>query len=158
MKDRSIKIDAVDRKILRILYQHAKSTNMKLAEMIGLSAAPTLERVKKLERHGLITGYHAGLNYRQLGLPVMAFVWIELKKKSAAVRQKFLAFIQKHPACIECYHVTGMADFLLKIVAKDLHDYQAIVLQITDSMDGVLHTQSMMVLSIDKAYADIAIP
>ena len=83
-----MKIDNIDRKILRMLQENSKITNAYLSKKIGLSPAPTLERVRKLEKKGIISGYHAQLNLSEIGLGVSTFVLVSLKEHN----KKNLAF------------------------------------------------------------------
>jgi Lrp/AsnC family leucine-responsive transcriptional regulator len=111
------KLDPTDRKILEILQADSNITNAQLSQEIGLSPAPTLERVKKLENSGIIKSYHAVVDMAAVGLGVSTFVMVSLKGHNKENIAKFVSAIQTIEEVVECHHVTGQADFILKIVA-----------------------------------------
>ena len=144
------KIDDLDKKILEILQSRAKITNAKLSEEIGLSPAPTLERVKKLEQMGIITSYHAKLNIEKIGLGVTTFVLATLNGHNRANIEGFIEEINKIPEVVECHHITGAGDFILKVIAKDIASYQKLMLEKVSDIKQVDNMQSMVVLSTFK--------
>ncbi len=146
----SHKIDDIDKKILEILQSRAKITNAKLSEEIGLSPAPTLERVKKLEQMGIITSYHAKLNTEKIGLGVTTFVLATLSGHNRANIEGFIKEINKIPEVVECHHITGAGDFILKVIAKDIASYQKLMLEKVSDIKQVDNMQSMVVLSTFK--------
>ena len=146
----SHKIDDIDKKILEILQSRAKITNAKLSEEIGLSPAPTLERVKKLEQMGIITSYHAKLNTEKIGLGVTTFVLATLSGHNRANIEGFIEEINKIPEVVECHHITGAGDFILKVIAKDIASYQKLMLEKVSDIKQVDNMQSMVVLSTFK--------
>ncbi len=146
----SHKIDDIDKKILEILQARAKITNARLSEEIGLSPAPTLERVKKLEQMGIISSYHAKLNTEKIGLGVTTFVLATLTGQNRANIEGFIEQIEKIPEVIECHHITGAGDFILKVIAKDIASYQKLMLEKVSDIPQVDNMQSMVVLSTFK--------
>ena len=144
------KIDDIDKKILEILQSRAKITNAKLSEEIGLSPAPTLERVKKLEQMGIISSYHAKLNTEKVGLGVTTFVLATLSGHNRANIEGFIKEINKIPEVVECHHITGAGDFILKVIAKDISSYQKLMLEKVSDIKQVDNMQSMVVLSTFK--------
>ncbi|NJN25010.1 MAG: Lrp/AsnC family transcriptional regulator [Cyclobacteriaceae bacterium] len=144
------KIDEIDKKILEILQSRAKITNARLSEEIGLSPAPTLERVKKLEQLGIITSYHAKLSTEKIGLGVTTFVLATLNGHNKANIEGFIEEINKIPEVIECHHITGAGDFILKVVSKDIAAYQKLMLEKVSDIKQVDNMQSMVVLSTFK--------
>ena len=153
-----IKLDNTDRKILEILQSNAKITNANLATKIGLSPAPTLERVKKLENSGVIKSYHAKLDSNIVGLGVSTFVMVSLKGHNKDNIEKFIASIDKIDEIIECHHITGSGDFILKIIASDIAAYQKLMLEKVSDIDVVDNMQSMVVLSTFKDSKVMPIP
>jgi len=153
-----VKLDQTDRNILNILQDNGKITNSKLSEMVGLSPAPTLERVKKLENSGIIKSYHAELNSEMLGLGVNTFVQVTLKGHNKSNIESFLKEIEKIDEVIECHHITGSGDFILRIVAKDIATYQILMLEKVSDIDIVDNLQSMVILSTFKDSKSIPIP
>ena len=103
-----LKLDRIDRKILEILQANAKITNAQLSKDIGLSPAPTLERVKKLENSGLILSYHAKLDNEKLGLQVSTFVQVTLVGHNKQNIETFIKEIDQIDEVVECHHITGI--------------------------------------------------
>lgn len=154
----SNKLDQIDRKVLEILQNNAKITNAQLSKEIGLSPAPTLERVKKLEQSGIIQSYHAQLNRDRVGLGVTTFVLISLTGHKKQVTDSFVEQINEIPEVIECHHITGSGDFLLKVIAKDIASYQQIMLNKINEIEEVANTQTMVILSTFKESKVLPIP
>jgi len=146
----NIKLDRIDRKILEILQSNAKITNAQLAKDISLSPAPTLERVKKLENAGIIKSYHASLDKAKIGLGVSTFVLVTLKGHNKVNIELFLNEIYKVQEVIECHHITGSGDFMLKIISYDIASYQRLMLEKISEIEVVDGLQSMVILSTFK--------
>src|SRR6188768_4081998 len=136
MKNR-IKLDATDRRILEILQGNSNITNAQLAKEIGLSPAPTLERVNKLETSGVIKSYHASIDPATVGLGVSTFVMVSLKGHNKENIEKFITAIRIIDEVIECHHVTGTSDFILKIVCADMSAYQQLMVEKISNIDVV---------------------
>lgn len=143
-------MDRIDRKILEILQSNAKITNAQLSKDIGLSPAPTLERVKKLETSGLIKSYHAKLDTDKLGLGVQTFVQVSLKGHNKRNIDLFLEEINKIEEIIECHHITGSGDFILKVISSDIQTYQQLMLEKVSEIEVIDGLQSMIILSTFK--------
>jgi Lrp/AsnC family leucine-responsive transcriptional regulator len=154
----NIKLDQLDRRILKTLQKNGKITNKDLAEEIGLSPAPTLERVKKLEHSGIIKSYHAELDSQKLGLGINTYVQISLKGHNKSNIDIFTKTIDKIDEVIECHHVTGSGDFLLRVVAKDIPSYQLFMLEKISDIEVVASLQTMVILSTFKDTKAIPIP
>lgn len=153
-----LKLDAIDRKILDILQANAKITNANLAQQIGLSPAPTLERVKKLEQSGIIKSYHARLSLEHVNLGVSTFVMVTLKGHNKENITKFIDSINEIDEIMECHHITGSGDFILKIIAHDIAAYQQLMLERVTNIDVVDNMQSMVILSTFKDNKVLPIP
>ena len=145
-----MKIDNIDRKILRMLQENSKITNAYLSKQIGLSPAPTLERVRKLEKKGIISGYHAQLNLSKIGLGVSTFVLVSLKEHNKKNINIFLDKISKVKNVIECHHITGTGDFILKVVSENIASYQKLMLDKVSEIEATDSLQSMVILSTFK--------
>jgi DNA-binding Lrp family transcriptional regulator len=154
----NVKLDATDRKILEILQANSNITNAQLAKEIGLSPAPTLERVNKLEGSGVIRSYHAVIDPASVGLGVSTFVMASLKGHNKDNIEKFIAAIKRIPEIVECHHVTGAGDFILKIVCVDISAYQQLMLERVSNIDVVDSLQSMVILSTFKDSKSLPIP
>lgn len=153
-----IKLDPIDRKILELLQANSNITNAQLAQEIGLSAAPTLERVKKLETAGVIRSYHAVVDPASVGLGVSTFVMATLKGHNKENIAKFMSAISDIKEIVECHHVTGSADFILKIISPDIPAYQNLMLEKVTNIEVVDNLQSMVILSTLKDTKRIPIP
>lgn len=153
-----VKLDSIDLKILDLLQKNAKITNAQLSQEIGLSPAPTLERVKKLEGNGVIKGYNAELDLRTVGLGVSTFVQVALKGHNRSNINTFLEAIDHIHEVVECHHVTGVGDFILKIVAKDIESYQKLMLEKLSEIKSVDSMQSMVILSTFKDSKTLPVP
>ena len=153
-----IKLDAIDRKILELLQANSNITNAQLAMEVGLSPAPTLERVKKLETAGVIKSYHAVIDTASVGLGVSTFVMASLKGHNKENISKFMKSISEIEEIVECHHVTGQADFILKIVCTDIPSYQNLMLEKVTNIEVVDNLQSMVILSTFKDTKTVPIP
>ncbi len=153
-----VKLDATDRKIVEILQANSNITNAQLAIEIGLSPAPTLERVKKLENFGVIKSYHALVDMASVGLGVATFVTVSLKGHNKENINKFIKEINHIPDVIECHHVTGQSDFILKIVASDIPSYQNLMLEKLSNIEVVDNMQSTVILSTFKDSKSVPLP
>nr|WP_226390772.1 Lrp/AsnC family transcriptional regulator [Penaeicola halotolerans] len=158
MSNLNVKLDKIDRKILDILQANAKITNAQLSKDIGLSPAPTLERVKKLENAGIIKSYHAKLDTEKIGLGVSTFVLVTLIGHNKTNIDAFIKEIENINEIIECHHITGTGDFILKIIAKDISAYQKLMLERVSEIKEVDSMQSMVILSTFKDSKVMPIP
>ena len=154
----SSKLDQIDRKVLEILQSNAKITNAQLSKEIGLSPAPTLERVKKLETSGIIQSYHAKLDRERVGLGVTTFVMVTLVGHKKQVTDSFVEKVNIIPEIIECHHITGDGDFLLKVISKDINSYQKLMLEVINEIEEVANTKTMVILSTFKESKALPIP
>jgi len=152
------KLDKIDRRILEILQANGKITNAQLAIDIGLSPAPTLERVKKMERNGVISSYHAKLDLQKIGIGVSTFVLATLKSHNKIHLEAFIKAINGIEEIVECHHITGAGDFILKIVCKDIQAYQQLMIEKVSDIDGVDNLQSMISMATYKDSKVMPIP
>jgi Lrp/AsnC family transcriptional regulator, leucine-responsive regulatory protein len=142
-----MKLDRFDRLILDILQTDGHISNQELAERIGLSPAPCLRRVKALEQAGLITGYQALLDAKKLGLSLMALIGISMDQHTPERFANFEASIGKVPEVLECLLITGQqSDYLLKVVVRDMDDYQHLLLHKITKIAGVTGVHTSFVL------------
>lgn len=145
-----MKLDEIDLKILKKLQENAKITNLQLSKDIALSPAPTLERVKKLESKGFIESYHALVNESKLHLGLCAFMQISLIRQRDNAINNFIEQISKIDEVMECYNVTGQADYLLKIIVKDIAAFDRLVKDKLSQIEEIRNMHSMVVISKDK--------
>jgi Lrp/AsnC family leucine-responsive transcriptional regulator len=152
------KLDAIDRKILDFLQLDSNITNAQLAKEVGLSPAPTLERVKKLEQSGLIKSYHAELDTEKLGLRVGIFILVSLSSHKMNQILTFVEKIDMIKEVIECHHITGSGDFLLKVLTTDIASYQNLILDKLSQIEEIGNMKSMVILSSFKDSKVMPIP
>jgi len=141
------KMDKIDLKILKLLQQNSKITNLDLSRKIGLSPAPTLERVKKLEQSGIIQSYHAKVDSKLMGLNVQTFVLVNLAWQKPNALENFLTKVKNVPEITECYIITGDADFILKLVCKDIPTYEKLLFKTLSQIDEIERLKTLMTLS-----------
>ncbi len=143
-------LDKIDLQILKILQQNGRITNLQLSNEIGLSPAPTLERVRKLENSGYILSYHALVDEEKLGLGIKTFIEVSLDFHKNNTIQIFLEEIQEIKEITECHHVTGQCDFLLKVYVKDIKAYEQLIMQKISRISVVKTFQTMIIMSTNK--------
>lgn len=132
-----IKLDQRDLAILRELAADGRITKAALAERVGLSATPCWERLRKLERAGLIDGYGARINLRKLGPHVMVFVTAELLDHTAASFRSFEAALEHYDEITACWALGGGVDYLLQVVTRDIEAYQQLIDRLLDARIGL---------------------
>ena len=142
----AVTIDRTDCKILALLQEDARLPNVELAQAVGLSPSPCLRRVKLLEEGGVIRRYVTLLDPAQVGLPVSVFVQVTLERQVEAALQLFEDAVRSHPEVMECYLMTGDADYLLRVVAPDLDSYQRFLLDHLTRIPGVASIKSSFAL------------
>ncbi|MCU0354466.1 MAG: Lrp/AsnC family transcriptional regulator [Cytophagales bacterium] len=152
------KLDKIDHKLLHLLQRNAKVTNAYLSQQIGLSQAAIFERVKRLENHGFIKNYYAQVDSEKAGLGATFFVQVSLANNSRRATQSFLSKIDELDEVTECHNITGSSNFLLKIVTRDLHSFQALILGEMSKLDEIGSLESMIVLSVMKDSKVVPIP
>ncbi|KGM07286.1 Transcriptional regulator, AsnC family [Methylophaga thiooxydans] len=143
----SDKLDRYDQMILDTLQKQGRITNQELAEAIKLSPSPCLRRVRQMEEEGLIDGYVALLNAKKLGLTLMAFIGISMDKHTPERFEALESTLADYPEVLECHLITGQsADYLLKVIVKDMDAYQQFLLNKLTRIEGVtgVHTSFVM--------------
>lgn len=141
-----IKLDETDHKILHLLQNNSRMTNSELAETVNLSPSPCIRRVRQLEESGVIQRYVTLLNPAAMGLPISVFVNISLEKQSNENLKVFEETINNYPEVMECYLMTGGADYLLRVVLSDLEDYEHFLRDKLTMIPGVSNIQSSLAL------------
>ena len=119
-----VRLDEIDRRILEELRDDGRMTNVELSRRVGISAPPCLRRVRALEEAGFIRGYHAELNSEMLGYTLTVFALVGLHSQAEADLEAFEALTRRWEMVRECHMLTGEADFVLKIVARDWDTFQ----------------------------------
>ncbi|WP_235040126.1 Lrp/AsnC family transcriptional regulator [Vreelandella profundi] len=140
-------LDRFDRHILNIVQQEGRISNQELADRIGLSPSPCLRRVRALEENGLIRQYRAEVDARQLGYQLMALLHISMDQHTPERFDNFERHIREVPNVIECLIITGQAaDFQLKLLVRDMDDYQHLLLHVINRIEGVMGAHTSFVL------------
>lgn len=140
------KIDQTDATILRLLQRDSRTTVKDMAARVHLSPTPTFERVKKLEREGYIEGYKAVVNHHKLGHDVIVLCNIRLKQHTHDLIQQFMDAVQSIDQITECYNTTGDYDFLIKVFAHDMREYQDFMLNTLGKIDCIGSLNSVIVI------------
>lgn len=141
-----IKLDDIDRRILTALQNNARISNVELARMVGLSPSPCLRRVKALEDCGVIQRYVSLLDQSAVGFPVSVFVNVTLERQVESALEHFETAIEKRPEVLECYLMTGDADYLLRVVTNDLASYERFLVDHLTRIPGVSSIKSSFAL------------
>lgn len=150
-------LDSIDHHILRELQQNAQLNNLELARLVGLSPTPCARRVKRLEEEGVITAQVALLSPEALGLNLMAMVSISMDRHTPDRFEAFEKSIRNMPEVLECFIVTGQAaDFLLKVIVRDMGHYEKFLLGQLTKLKGVSGVHSSFVLR--KVTSSTALP
>jgi DNA-binding Lrp family transcriptional regulator len=147
---RNVKLDKIDRRILRDLQADGRMTNVELARRAGISAPPCLRRVRALEEAGLIRGYHANINAEALGYAVTVFAHVGLGSQAEPDLKAFEALVQTWPEVREASMLAGETDFLLKIVATDWDSYQRFLTTKLTAAPNVAHVKSALAIRTSK--------
>jgi Lrp/AsnC family transcriptional regulator, leucine-responsive regulatory protein len=151
-------LDKTDRAILAALQTDGRMSNAKLAETVGLSETPCARRLKRLENEGYIERYRAMLSRSALGLGVVAFIYVRFAVHDRATANRFEREVQAIPRILSCHNVSGSADYILQVVARDLDDYGRFMRDELRSLPGVTSVESSLSLREVKPYAALPVP
>jgi len=140
--------DAIDYKLLDLLQQSARMTQLEMASAVGLSQPAVAERMRKLEQDGVITGYTARVDGRKLGKDIMAFIGVRIEhpKYNSGFARRILAL----PDVLECHRITGPDSYLLKVVTEDTHTLDRLISDLLRHIPGVTRTLTTVVTSSIK--------
>lgn len=145
-------ISDIDRKILQALQTNCRQTSAVVGEQVGLSASACHRRIGLLEERGLIEGYAARLNGEALGYAMTFYVEVTLEGQSEAVLSAFERAALARPEVLECHLMTGQADYLIKVAAPDVGDYERIYKRIISALPHVSRIQSSLVMKTVKRW------
>ena len=143
-------MDAIDRLILSELQVNAKQNTKEIASKVGLTVTPTYERIKKLEASGVIEGYAAVLNKKQLGKRVSAYCQVTLSEHNRELISGFEQEMKSFDAIQECHHVSGNFDFLVKVLVEDIESFHAFINEKLSRIQGISTIHSSFVLNSVK--------
>ena len=141
-----ITLDRTDYRILHHLQNNGRITNTELADEVGLSPSPCLRRVKALETRGVIKRYAGIVDARAVGLPISVFVSVSLHSQERRGLKMFESRIRTCKEVLECYLMTGSADYLLRVVVPDLESYERFLAEELTRIEGVANIQSSFAL------------
>ncbi|MGL6069808.1 Lrp/AsnC ligand binding domain-containing protein [Craterilacuibacter sp.] len=139
-------LDKMDRKILRELQGNARIAMTELADKVGLSTTPCSERVRRMEREGVISGYYTRLNPQALGASLLVFVEIKLSHKSGDIFDAFRRDVQKIPEILDCHLVSGDFDYLIKARIADMSQYRKLLGDILLKLPAANESKSYVVM------------
>lgn len=150
-------IDNIDKKILETLQENGRIKNSDLAKVINISPPPTAERIKKLEKNGYIKKYVALVDPMKVGITCFTYVEVTLIRHGKDAVERFTSSIVEIEEVLECHHITGDADFLLKIATKDIPNYEQFIIHTLTALPDVQHLKTLVVLSTLKQETKIPI-
>jgi Lrp/AsnC family leucine-responsive transcriptional regulator len=151
-------IDATDWKILSLLQEDARITNLELSRAIGLSPSPCLARVRALEKAGYINRYVSLLDSLKVGLKVSVFINVALERQVEKALELFEASIETRPEVMECYLMTGESDYLLRVVVTDIQALEDFILNFLSKIPGVGNIKSSFALKQVKYKTALPLP
>ncbi|QET04856.1 MULTISPECIES: Lrp/AsnC family transcriptional regulator [Cupriavidus] len=148
-------LDRIDREILQAVQADGRITNASLADSVGLSETPCARRLRRLEADGFIEGYRATLSRKALDLGLMAFTQIRFGVHDRELSDRFEREVQAIPRIVACHNVTGTADYVLTVVARDLDDYGVFVRDVIRTLPGVTSVESILSLREVKRHSGL---
>ena len=157
MAGRARELDKIDQHILRILQEEGRISFTELGERVGLSTTPCTERVRRLERDGVITGYHARLDPQQVGAGLLVFVEISLAYKSGDIFEGFRTAALRLPNVLECHLVSGDFDYLIKARISEMASYRTLLGSTLLTMPNVRDSKSYIVMEEVKETLSVPI-
>ncbi len=144
-------LDPTDRRILALLQEDGRLPAVELAERIGLSPTSTGERLRRLQKDGVIAGFRARLDPRRLGLELLVFVEVSLDKTTPDVFERFAAAVRRAPEVLECHMVAGGFDYLVKTRVADMAAYRRFLGETLLALPGVRETRTYAVMEEVKS-------
>lgn len=144
-------MDSKDRQIIRALQANGRMTNQDLAEKVSLSPSPCLRRLRILEESGAIRGFHADVDAKAYGLPIMVFVRIRLERHNEEDVQRFERRIMAIDEVLECHVLTGASDYQLRVVVPDLDDYENFIRNRIHRIGGIASIDTSFVYGTVKS-------
>ncbi|TDK60537.1 Lrp/AsnC ligand binding domain-containing protein [Sapientia aquatica] len=139
-------LDKLDRRILTLLQKDGRLSMKDLGEQVGLSITPCIERVKRMERDGIISGYYARLNPNALGASLLMFVQITLSNKSGEMFDQFRREVLRIPQVLECHLVSGDFDYIIKARIHEMTEYRKLLGDILLQLPGAAQSKSYVVM------------
>lgn len=154
---RKLKLDSIDLRILKELQADGRMSFTDLAPKVGLTTSPCLERVRRLERAGVIKGYGAAIDPRAVAAGMLVFIELSLTYSSPEIFSDFKRAIRKLPQILECHLVSGDFEYLLKARVRDMSAYRELLGEIVRLLPGVRNSKTLVVLEEVKETTAIPI-
>jgi Lrp/AsnC family leucine-responsive transcriptional regulator len=154
----NMSLDSIDWKILGLLQGNARMPNVDLAKAVGLSPSPCLNRVRALEEAGYISRYVTLLNALQVGLKVSVFIQVTLERQVETALERFETAIKARPEVMECYLMTGDADYLIRVVVADIQLLEEFILKFLTKLPGIGNIRSSFALKQIKYQTALPLP
>ena len=143
----SYQLDAIDKRIIQLLQKDGKMKIKEIASALNMSNTPVFDRIKRLEKENYILGYTAIADKQQLGFQLVAFCSVTLERHHKDLLEKFETEVKELKEVMECYHIAGMFDYLLKVYVKDMTDYQYFITQKLAGLANIGKVQSSFVMT-----------
>ena len=152
-----MQLDHIDKKLLKLLQENSKQTTKALSNVLGLSVTAVYERIKKLEQHGIIDSYVALVNKEAVDKDFVAFCHVKLVQHSQDYVIKFEREVAKLSEILECYHISGDYDYILKVLVKDMRAFREFMVKKLTKIDHIGSTHSMFVINEVKHTTAISV-
>jgi Lrp/AsnC family leucine-responsive transcriptional regulator len=147
-------LDSIDHQLINLLQADDQASLGEMGKVVGLAPSSVKERIKRLTTHGVIQGFHARVSPEALGLDLLAFIFVGWT--DPATEPEFLEHIAREPAVLECHHVTGSWNYILKVRLRNTRTLEAFLSSVIKSVKGVLRTETLIVLSSPKETSALA--
>jgi len=151
-------MDTIDKKIVEVLQKNAKKTNSDIAELVNLSPTACLNRVKKLEASGVISGYRAIISPEKIGYSISALVLLKIANNTKDAAHEFATAVKKCPSIVECHMTAGKIDYVAKVYAKDFNDYEKVVKDELSDLPYIASMETLFLFSNLKPDSVFEIP
>jgi DNA-binding Lrp family transcriptional regulator len=148
-------MDATDRKIIALLQREARLTNAELASRVNLSPTPCLRRVRRLEREGVITGYHAQVDHAKIGQGFQVLLHVEMAVQDNETIEAFEAAVAQLDEVVSCRRMLGQPDYIISIAVADLDAYERLYISRLTDLPGVARTNSQLTMKIVKGSSGV---
>lgn len=142
-----MELDEIDKQILEALQRNARITTKELSYDLKLSQTPIYERIKRLEREGIIKGYVALLDKEKVGKPMLTYCSVQLKEHAKPFLEQFEREVVTFTEVVECYYIAGNFDYLLRVLVKDIAQYQNFLVNKLAALENIQNVQSMFVMT-----------
>lgn len=144
-------LDRIDFDLIALLQKDARRSNKELAAAVGLAASSCLERVRRLQAHGVILGFHARVDPAALGIALQAMIAVRLGEHSGRRADAFMAEVSAHPAVLAVYYLSGATDFLVHVVASGTEDLRRLAVDVISARPEVAHVETSLIFALRRS-------